>query len=489
MKKILVLFAVVAFTAMPFSGHAKKLQAFMSYSTFWTPGDGPYIETYLTVVGSSAVFVKNDSGRFQGNIEITLIFRQGDVIKQFKKYNLLSPEVADTLGMNLNFIDQQRFLLAEGSYDVEIIIADVNDKAEPYKAYETIDIFYPADKVNISGIQLVEKFSQATSSSILTKNGYDMVPYILNYYPQNVGKLIFYAEVYNTLSQLGAEEKYLLSMYIESYENKQLSGNLIKTKKETARAVNVVFGEFDITGLPSGNYNIVIEVRNKLNEQLAVNKLFFQRNNPSMEVEMKDLPDVNISNSFVENITSTDTLTDYIKCLYPISSQTERTYASNVVRRGELSSMQKYFFNFWMTRNNKNPEGAWKLYYIEVQKVNNDFSTKIKKGYETDRGRVYLQYGPPNSIIQSLNEPSAYPYEIWHYYTLLTQKNKKFVFYNPDLVTNEFILIHSDATGEVYDYKWRARVFSRNNPYDDIDNDGVKDHWGDKTNEYYNNPR
>lgn len=489
MKKLIVslLFSVLMLAYIP--ADAGRLQAYMSYATFLSPADGPYIETYMIVTGNSVVLKKNANGKFQGVLEITLIFRQDSVIKDFKKYNLLSPELLDSTATNFNFIDQQRFLLPNGIYDVEISIADKNDTAMPYNGNETIEINYPTDKVTVSGIELVDSYKASTEMNILTKNGYDLIPYILNYYPETVKKLTFYTEIYNTNKVFGEGEKYLLTTYIEFFETGKLCGELMKSKKENAKNVNVLFGEFDISKMPTGEYNLVIEIRDRQNKQIAVQKIYIERYNPGFETEMKMDENIVTEHTFVEYITNKDTMAEYIRCLFPVSSENEKVYARNQLKKGDLAMMQKYFLNFWLSRDAENPGNAWAKYYTEVQKVNNDFSTKIKKGYETDRGRVYLMYGPPNTLSQHYYEPSAYPYEIWHYYTLKNQKNKKFVFYNPDLVTNDFVLIHSDALGEVYDYKWQQKLYSRNNPTNDIDSDGVRPHWGQQSNDYFNNPR
>jgi GWxTD domain-containing protein len=390
MKKI-ILFAIILSSMGLQNATAKKLQAFMSYSTFNSPTDGPYIETYLTVVGNSTVFVKNAGGKFQGIIEITLIFSQKEVVKQFKKYNLMSPEVEDTNNVNFNFIDQQRFLLPNGEYDLDIQILDKNDNAVPYRASETIDINYPGDQVSVSAIELIQNYTKTDTPTVLTKSGYDLVPYILDFFPENVNKLTFYSEIYNTDKVFGNDEKYLLSTFIETYETGQLYGDLARIKKESARNVNIMFGEFDISTLPTGNYNIVVEVRDKTNKLISYNKLFFQRNHPSLKVEMADISNINIENTFVNRISNNDTLVDYIRSLYPISAESERQYAQTVTKKREIKSMQQYFYNFWVTRNQNNPEGAWLLYKNEVDKVNYSYSTRIKRGYETDRGRVYLQ--------------------------------------------------------------------------------------------------
>ena len=48
-------------------------------------------------------------------------------------------------------------------------------------------------------------------------------------------------------------------------------------------------------------------------------------------------------------------------------------------------------------------------------------------------GRIFLYHGPPNTITDRPNEPSAYPYQIWHYYKIGKFNNKRFIFYKPDL--------------------------------------------------------
>ncbi|MBL0073656.1 MAG: GWxTD domain-containing protein [Bacteroidetes bacterium] len=152
--------------------------------------------------------------------------------------------------------------------------------------------------------------------------------------------------------------------------------------------------------------------------------------------------------------------------------------------------MQQFFYDFWTKRSPVNPEKAWMDYRIEVMRVNNDFGTRIAKGYTTERGRVYLKYGPPNTITKSYNEPSAYPYEVWHYYKIGQQSNRKFVFYNPDLVTNDFMLLHSDAQGEPNNDRWELEIYKRATQSLDFDekNKGA-DYFGNKAGENFSNPK
>lgn len=90
--------------------------------------------------------------------------------------------------------------------------------------------------------------------------------------------------------------------------------------------------------------------------------------------------------------------------------------------------------------------------------VNNSFSTLKIKGYKSDRGYVFLKYGPPNEIEKFPFTQQYYPYEIWHYYSTNNQYNVDFIFYSRDLVTNFYQLIHSTAKDELYDPRWKLKL-------------------------------
>ncbi|MCD4747268.1 MAG: GWxTD domain-containing protein [Bacteroidales bacterium] len=490
LAKHLIISLFIIFLLSSITLTAKNIQAFLSYATFSSPDNGPYIETYLSVVGNSVVFKKNANDKYQGTIEISMIFRQGEKIINFDKYELLSPEIDDTTDINFNFIDQQRISLSNGSYEFEIRIADLNTEAKPFITLEPVLIDYPPDKVTVSGIELIESYKKTLNPSILSKSGYDFIPYVYNYYPEKVNKLTFYSEIYNTEKVLGNAQKFLVSFYIGTIgTNKPLTG-YVKSKKEDTKTVKFLFNEFDISKLPSGNYNLVIEVRDRGNNLIGLNKLFFQRSNPNVKLNLEDIISINLESSFAARITSKDTLLDYIYSLTPISSEQEKVFVFNQLKLADLKMMQKYFYSFWLKRNELNPEQAWLNYLGEVNKVNFAYSTQIRKGYDTDRGRVYLKYGPPNSISESYNEPATYPYEIWHYYVLLnSQRNKKFVFYAKDIVTNDFFLIHSDAVGELSNYRWQQILYGRVDPGFNIDDGVQEDPWGGKSKDYFDNPR
>jgi len=475
---------------------ARELTAHLGWASFNTPDHKPYVETYLSVIGHSITYVKQPNGKFRGAVDIIFSFTQNDSIKGVKKYTLSSPEIDDTTKA-ANFIDLQRFPLPAGDYKLNLVISDANKKeGKTISSTQGLRIDFPKDSVCVSNITLLESFAKTTAENALSKSGYDLVPYVSSFLPGNMNALRFYAEVYNTQKIMSPEDKFLVLYYLESSDGVRMS-QFSRFLKQSPQRVNVLLTEFPVETLPTGSYNLVVEVRNAGNRLLAQRKLAFERLNPGVRHNFEDLAAVSVDNTFASRISNKDSLTEYIRSLRPISSEAEKNYAENRIKGGDIKVMQQYLYNFWLGRNEQNPEGAFNVYNVEVQKVNREFGTQTLKGYQTDRGRVYLQYGPPSQRTVSASEPSAYPYEIWQYYTIrpaanqpgnTTQTNKKFVFCNPDLVTNNYQLIHSDARGEFRDDRWQLKIVKRNNQSRDFDDTKGTDDFGNRSDEMFKDP-
>ncbi len=487
MRKILgFLFCLIVFTS---NIEAKKLTAYYSTGSYYSPKNGAYVETYLSVKGSSVNFVKNAKGKYQGSIEVSVAFMQDTLVKNFQKYNLLSPEIDDTLHEIPNFIDQQRYTLLNGTYEVELTIADKTSKSKPYKTVQQLTVSLNPTICGFSSIELLESMKPTEKENIFSKSGYDLIPFVSSYYPQFVTALDFYTELYNSDKQLGKGEKFMFTYYIESYESKVMLSSFYNYSKQTAEKVNILLSSFSIKDLPSGNYNLVVEAHNKSNETIAVQRQFFQRNNPSVGFDINDMAAITTTGMFIEKYTNKDSLVEYIRSTRPIASTLEKNFIDNQAKIVDLQTLQKFFYGFWIKRDEKMPEKKWLDYNEQVKIANKEFGSGRIKGYLTDRGRVFLQYGPPNYRNPYLNEPNAYPYEIWEYLKLNSQNNRKFVFYNADLVSNNFKLLHSDVIGEKYDNRWQMVLTKRVEQGPDLDKEKATPGYGSQMDDNFNNPR
>ncbi len=487
----LILFLFGFFTAIAGS---PKLGAYFSHGIYNIPGEGPYLETYIEIMGNTINYKATTSGKFQGNVQITLIIKQDSVIKDFRKYELKSPEVTDTANVALNFIDQQRFMIENGQYNIELSISDLNkpDGRASIVTYP-VNVNFSSKDISISSIQLIKEFNKTEKENPLSKSGYDVLPYVDNFYGPTQNKLTYYAEIYNPQAVSSPSERYLISSYIESFESHQLLNNYVQIKRENTMPVRVILNEFDISDLPSGNYNLVVSMRDRGNTIVAHQATFFQRLNDRIKSASAQQQQETADNTFAAQIDNIQDLREYIRSLAPISTESEKLFIKTYTETAGIKDLQQFFYNFWYDRDAQQTEQAWKKYNTEVIKANNTYATQVKKGYETDMGRVYLQYGQPNSVTDMPFESGgmlgggSIPYQIWHYYDLDNgrQRNKKFVFASSELRSKDYTLIHSDAMGEIQNWGWQEQL-KRQHSGDKSEDEMRRDKG--RTGTYYNNP-
>lgn len=464
---------------------AQALDAQFRYAVFYAPGKGPYVETYLAVNSRSVHFKQFEPNQLQGAIEITVSFERNDSIVLFDKYVLKSPVIDTNTVLDFSFLDLQRFSLPEGAYFMDMIIRDQYDTSNVVRATGTIDLKRKAETVWFSDLMLANSISKATKAGALTKSGLDIVPRPSFFFNTTHDTLRFYAELYDT-DRL-ADSVFIVRALLEYGEN-QVVDKCSRVYRMTSKKVNVITDAFLIDEVPSGNYTLRLEARNRNNELIANKKLTIQRLNSRIAFDEQKMKALQTNMSFVDAMTDKE-LRDNITSMRPISEMFEREYADNLLKQKELDVelLKKYMLSFWERRNKVNPQQAWLEYYALVKETIELFSSKIMKGYETERGRVYLQYGRPSSRTQVTNEPSAYPYEIWWYYEYKGQRNIRFVFYNPDMITNDYQLLHSEALGETFDPQWRLILFSRTTAFRDIDDQMNRGHFGSYLEENFRN--
>ena len=474
MKKLT--FIILAFTLVS-AAFAQKLSVFIDYKSYNVPDEEPYLEISVFVDGTTVKYLPNTQGQFQAAVHIMVKAFQNDSLITGLDYILESElfENAD-VSTKSHFGDIQNLQLANGEYMLLFTVQDANTDAKPMVYREMVTVNYPKNKVSISDISLYKSISKNPTGDIFDKYGFALQPVFYEYVPETMFTLPFSCEIYN--ADKFTNEEIIIKSYITSFENNLMPyPEAHYTMKIKAKPVVVAFGEIGIYKLPSGNYNLMVDILSKDSTLLATHACFFQRSNPNISLQLADFNAINVENSFVDKIPDTQ-LMEYVKYLHPISTPVEKDFYVLKMNKVPVESLKKFFYAFWLKRNPTNPEKAWLEYLAQVQHVNKEFGCKLVPGYRTDRGRVYLQYGPPSSIADSPFDSHSYPYEIWHYYYCVDQSNVKFVFWNTDLVSNDYELLHSDKRGEFHDPMWQIRLTQRKAPIYDPDMKEPEDYFG-----------
>ena len=173
-------FVIVMLVLMALGGNAqvkaKKLRPYLSTTTYCVPGMTPYLENAIAFDCRSAVYKEFEPGKFKSTVEIQTIFRDGEKICAYSKIALDSPMVTDTSNLDGAFIDQQRFSLPTGEYQMEISITDMNSgDALPTESI-TVKVDFPDGAPAVSDVLLFDSYAKADQQSACTKSGYDVLP-------------------------------------------------------------------------------------------------------------------------------------------------------------------------------------------------------------------------------------------------------------------------------------------------------------------------
>ena len=494
MKRFSFLLIALVMT-MAVSAQNKHLSALFSYSTFYLPeSNQPYVETYLDFNARSLNFEPVEEG-FRATVEVTIAVRSADTVAYFKKYNLLSPVTSSENATNFTFFDLRRFSLPNGIYDIELTLHDKSAKDESYVFNDKLVVFFQKNKPALSNIQFMSSVTPTDEDNMLSRNGFDMVPYIDDFFPVEKDRINAYFETYNLDRELGTAS----FQYVVSIEQKE-SGRRIKgfdtvINRSIAESYDPVFVSLDIANLPSGNYNLVVEACYASGETLLKSKAPFQRSNPNVAEE--HLIEDAVATSFAGLIKNEEELDYYISALYPIAGPIQNSAASDLLHNGAgLSEKQTFFYRFWLARDPIDPAGAWREYHTRLLYVDQHFSYPKTPGYQTDMGRVYLQYGPPDfvrdeknfvaalnqaptpSISGNLNTSDTYldytvddskrtgqihylPYQLWRYNLLPGDvPNRVFIFWD-EFRSGIYKILNSSARGELRTYYWE-RMLSQN---------------------------
>ena len=176
-----------------------------------------------------------------------------------------------------------------------------------------------------------------------------------------------------------------------------------------------------------------------MGETVATQSKFFYR------ITSEKNYSIDIKGTFVDEFTL-DQLKRYIDYIYPIQKNREGITAQSLLQDDDTDLMKNFFYQFWKDRYPLDPMYAWNNYLQVVEIVNEEFDNGRIPGYKTDRGRIYLQYGAPNSRVNNFSTEYQ-RFEVWHYYKIDHQSNCRFVFSGENRGT-DMSLVLSNVEGK-----------------------------------------
>jgi GWxTD domain-containing protein len=483
-------FILVFLTVMMHSMFGQKLNAVVTYRSFCDEELKPYIEFGFLLEGTTLKYVKNENQKLQAAVRITVEVKTitPETLLQKIDYILLSEEKSDINDSIIsNIYDVKTLGVPAGTYMLNFSMKDMNNDELSSKFSTTIELNFSDTIISASPIIFYKEITEiSTPDPLLDRYGYNTVPVFENVFNETFNNIFYAIEIYNSKKILAPQKAMFVRSYIENTESRYVYFESLNTSKLMTDDFTFQIKKLDLSYLPTGNYYLVYELYSEDSTTfLYSTRKYFQRINPGVIPTAESYQNVLFIGTFVEKMTNLNEMRDNVACLFPIAKGAEKEFISHNLNTSSIDQLKRFFYGFWYLRAPLNPKLEWEKYAVKADLANKEFGSPLMKGYQTDRGRVYLQYGAPNAVMEEPFDSHSYPYEIWQYLELNGQANVKFIFYNRNLASNLYELLHSDAIGELQDPFWKLKLSTRNAPIYNTDERDLEDYYGSSAEDNY----
>lgn len=468
-----------------------KVVSRIEYACYPESQKGGRMLLIVGIDGSNLNYKKHENG-FQASVTFAVVVNDSTKNYFVEKQTIETPFLKDTLQFGQQYTITKEIPLTYGRFSVDIVAFENNRfPTDTFSVSFFIDMPNPATEVTTSGLLYLQPQNFDPKVSIFQQD--TRAFRVSDFYLKTDTLLSFYGEVMGLATKLSSGSSLLSRVRVlDSRTRYSLDafGRIQKVKYREGLAQKT---DLDIKNLPTGKYLLVWDLVDSTFKVLARSEKYFSKSNPDLKVENQ--AGYQQRNSKLEELVSSLSLNDCrltVAALLPIAKASEQATIEYLRKKGKESEVRNYLTSFWSRHNAENPAGALLAYRELLEYATKKYSTQTMPAYQTERGRVLLQYGKPNLIeneysdrfrkaMQNLN---TIPYEIWYYYNLekpVKQNDVIFVFVMENRGNDNYRLIHSTGIGEVRNREWRKALesnatynFDRMDPNDRYDPNDTK---------------
>lgn len=427
--------------------------------------DDPLVEIYFSVDASTVLHERRSDEQYHAAVNIDWLIQKleaGDSIAVFSSnFTLDWPQGAypEDTARNLlrrNLFYAQDLEVEPGNYLLQAIVRDMNNpNAQASVAVNEFQV----EQISASSIAFSDVKWVASQRYVegQRRDRDDLFPLVTNDAFINQDTMVFYQEIYN-VDKLREGDFFIRARFLQG---DNVLFQYEQTQGRRARSINAYLMAIPgLEKLPSNIYYLQIELLDGRSQVFSTFRKKFYVYNSRLE---QGFPAIAANNREADIFNEYDEqeLDYYLATLAWISTEQERQF-TRVLETYEQK--KNYLLGFWEKRKRYPTQevlALWRGHLMALDYVNQEFTSQLREGWRTDRGRVFLKYGIPSDVERYPNNTNMVPYEIWRYDRLGAQTNVIFVFYDPDMASDEYPLLHSSKYGEVYNPRWQEQVADR----------------------------
>jgi GWxTD domain-containing protein len=353
------------------------------------PGDKIIIDLNTFFLNDSTSYIENiyfispdylktlKTNYFDLEISIQALNKEGKKLlsdKWRKRYNFKSGDsyIADIFS----------FIIKSGEYNLNIKF-----KTKEFEFSKDTNLNIPYLKgTKISDIEIFKYVSDDLKKYPFKKENFSFLPSPNFSYPDSFA--FYYFEIYNS------PKKFFLYVELkDSVGNVWLSD--LQEKADVSER-SFVRGSIPVYALPGGRYNFKAVIMDTLKNIISESEKEFTY----------------LSLRYLHKKIAREK--DYISFIDYFATREEMEEFKKLEGNAKITFLKKFWSKFDPDPNTPANEFLT-IIVARIEYADKNFGTIYKKGRYTDRGRIYIKYGPPDEVRRNPYPVEIYPWESWFY--------------------------------------------------------------------------
>ncbi len=401
-----------------------------------------YFELYYSVPQRSLTY-RADTNGFSGAIDLQAVVRRGDSVFYRDRWTAPS-RIKDTadLQRGLNLVGVCQVGLPKGEFLLRVVAADMNEESRKDSVAVRFTMQPPgSDRIIMSDLELASTIRKSAQKTPFYKNTLEVVPDVGALYSAKQ-TLYYYAEVYNLLLDSAMTNFFVRCSVTDAIGRVKFTHD--RPKKRMGES-QVIVDQVALNELKTGTYTMALSLMDSAKHPVtSVTRKFFVLNEQLGTDSTLLAANSTVPLAVYSSMNEEELDTDFNEAKYT-ATETERDQWQ--LLKG-ADAKRAFMSAFWRKR----PVGYRDTYMARVEYANANYRNMKTPGYRSDRGRVYIVYGPPDDNERHPSESDSRAYEIWSYHNI--QGGVIFVFVQRS-TTGEYDLVHSTDRNELHDDNWQ----------------------------------
>ncbi len=345
------------------------------------------LDVYVAFANDIMQFVKERQGNFTAGYDLYVsIFdnKRNLVVEKTTSKKISVQTFEETNDRNLSNKHQLNFDLIPGQYKLALDLTDLDTQKSLHREKEINIQGFDLNNISVSEILFADKVLFDSLQGIQ-----EIIPNLTRNFVEPNSEFWAFFEIY---PQSSHHELNLIYTITDAAEQQ-----VIRNERTLWADKKIIPYLFDLSKdiKTPGRYTLNVQIEE--NNKNATAKAKFSANWSNFKFSK-----LNIN-------TAIETLKEFIA---------DKDY--KYLKQASDSSKEAWIENYWKKRDptpDTKENELQEEFYRRVDIANNFFTINAldKEGWKTDRGNIYIKYGPPTDVERHQDQLNLPPYEIWYY--------------------------------------------------------------------------